>query len=67
MQHFLTSMLQNEGNSLVKTREAFFTRFSLAVSSGHFGAIRDVPWAVSLDNRRELIVHEPILPPPAEC
>ena len=58
-QRFLPSVLQDEGNRLAKVRQAFFTRFPLAVGSGHFGAVRDVPWAVSLDNRRELIVHGP--------
>ena len=62
-QGFLASVLQDKGNRLVKVRHAFFTRFPLAVGSEHFGAIRDVPWAVLLDNRRELIVDEPILPP----
>src|SRR5450759_1002581 len=53
-QGFLASVLQDEGNRLAKVRQAFFTRFPLAVGSGHFGAIRDVPWAVLLDNRCEL-------------
>jgi hypothetical protein len=65
-QGFLASVLQDEDNRLAKVREAFFTRFPLTVGSGHFGAICDVPWTVLLDNRRELIVHKSILPPPAE-
>src|SRR6266851_6141128 len=61
----LASVLQDQDNRLAKVRQAFFTRFPLAVGSGHFGAICDVPWAVLLDNRHELIVHASILPPPA--
>ena len=56
-QGFLASVLQDQSNCLPKVRQAFFARFSLAVGSGHFGAVRDVPWAVLLDNSRELIVH----------
>ena len=65
-QGFLASVLQDERNRLAKIRQAFFTRLTLAVGSAHFGAIRDVPWAVLLDNRRELIVHASILLPPYE-
>jgi hypothetical protein len=46
---------KNEGNRLAKVRYAFLTRLPLAVSAGHFGAIGDMPWAVSLHNRRELV------------
>ncbi len=60
-------MLQNESNRLAKIRQALFTRFPLAVGSGHFGAIRDVPGTVLLNNRRELIVHASILPPAADA
>ena len=62
-QGFLASVLQNEDYGLAKTRQAFFTRFALAVGAGHFGAVRDVPWAILLDNRHELVVHFHILPP----
>ena len=64
-QGFLASVRQNERNCLAKVRQAFFTRFPLAVGTGHFGAIGDVPWAVLLDNRRELIMHASILASPA--
>ena len=65
-QGLFASILQDEGNRLAKARQAFFTRFPLAIGSGHFGAIRDMPRAVLLDNRRELIMHESILPPLVE-
>jgi hypothetical protein len=35
----------------------------LAVGAGHLGAIRDVPRAIALDNRSELVMHASILPP----
>jgi hypothetical protein len=60
---FLASVLQDESDRLAKVRQAFFTRFTLTIGSGHFGAIRDVIWTISLYNRRELIVHESSLPP----
>lgn len=50
-------MLQHESDRLAETRQALFTRLALTVGSGHFRAIRDVPRAVSLDDRRELVVH----------
>ena len=65
-QGLLAPVLQDEGNRLAKVRQAFFTRVPLTIGPGHFGAVRDVVFAVSLDNRRELIVHESILPPPAD-
>jgi len=34
-----------------------------SLEAGHFSAICDVPWAVLLDNRPELVVHASILPP----
>src|ERR1035438_4211019 len=37
--------------------EAFFACSALPVSSGHLGAIGDIPGAVLLENRRELVAH----------
>ena len=54
-------MLKNEGDGLAKVRNAFFTRFALAVGAGNFGAVGDVPWPVPLDDRREFIAHSSIL------
>jgi hypothetical protein len=31
----------------------------LAVSPRHLGAVRDIPWPVTFDNRRELVPHGP--------
>src|SRR5215831_10520874 len=41
-QRLLASMLQNQCDCFTKIREALFTRFALAVGSGHLRAIRDV-------------------------
>ncbi len=60
-QGFLASVLQNERNRLAQVRQAFFTRFPLAVRARHFGAIRDVPWSGLLHNRRKLVMHASIL------
>jgi 2-dehydropantoate 2-reductase len=62
---FLSSVFKNERNRLAKARQAFFTRFALTVGARYFGTVRDVPWAVPLDNRRELVMHVFILPSPA--
>jgi hypothetical protein len=64
-QRFLPSVIQNERDCLTKVSQAFFARSSLAVGAGHFSAIRDVPRAILLDNRRELVMHASILPPVA--
>ena len=66
-QGLLAPVLQNQGNRLAKARQTFFTRFSLSVSTRDFGAIRDVPWAVLFDDRRELVVHSSILTPIDRC
>src|ERR1035437_719394 len=62
-QRFLSPMLKNEGNRLTEVRQAFFPRLALTVGARHLGAVRDVPWAVLLDDRGELVAHEYILPP----
>ena len=56
-------MVQNENNRLAKVRQAFFTRFTLAIDAGYLSAVRDVPWAVLLDNRVNSLCIGPILPP----
>jgi hypothetical protein len=55
-------MFQNESNRLAKIRQTFFTRLPLAISSRYLGAVRDVPGTILFDGRRELVVHEFILP-----
>jgi hypothetical protein len=35
----------------------------LTISPGHFGAIRDIPWTILFDYRRELVAHCFILAP----
>ncbi len=60
-QRLFPSMLQNQSNCFAQVREAFLTRFSLAVGAGHFGAVCDVPGAILLDNRGEFVVHGSIL------
>lgn len=64
-QGFLSPVFENQGNRFTEVRQTFFTRSALAVGAGHFGAVRDVPWSVPLDNGRKLVVHVLILPPPA--
>jgi hypothetical protein len=56
-QGFLSSVLKNKGNRLAEVRQAFFPRFALTVGTRHFGAVCEVPWAVLLDDRRELVAH----------
>ena len=56
-------MFQNEGNRFAEVRQAFFTRFPLAVGAGHFGTVGYVPWAVPFYNRSELVAHASILTP----
>ncbi len=65
-QGFLPPVLQNESDRFAEIRQTLFTRLALTVGSGHFGAVRDVPWAISLDNRRELVAHGTVLPHPAK-
>ena len=57
-------MFKNQCNRLTKVRQTFFTRLALTVSTGHFGAVRDIPRTILLDYRRELVAHSFILPPP---
>jgi len=56
-------MLKNKGNRLAEVRQAFFPRFALTIGAGYLGAVRDVPWAILLDDRGELVAHVYILPP----
>ena len=55
-------MLKNEGNRLAQVRQAVFARFALTVGAGYLGAVCDVPGAVLLYDRRELVAHFYILP-----
>jgi hypothetical protein len=54
-------MFQNESDRLAEIRQALFTRLALTVGPRHLSTVRDVPWAITLDNRRELVAHDPIL------
>jgi hypothetical protein len=65
-QGLLPSVVQDEGDCLTKVSQAFFTRFPLAVRPGHLGAIRNVPRAILLHDRSELVMHTFILPLTAE-
>ena len=60
---FFPPVFQNEGDGLPKVRQTFFPRPSLAVGAWQFGAVCDVPRAVLLNNRGELVVHASILAP----
>ena len=60
-QGFLAPVVQNERNRLAKIGETFFLRLPLAVGTGYFGAIGDVPRPVLLDDGGELVVHGSIL------
>jgi hypothetical protein len=51
------AMFQNQSDGLTQIRQAFFTRFALTIGAGNLRAIRDVPRAILLDNRRELVAH----------
>ena len=62
-QGFISSVLENQGNGLTKVRQTFLARLALPIGTWHFSAVRDMPWAVSLDNRREFVAHFFILPP----
>jgi len=61
-QGFFAPVLKNQGNGLAQVRQAFFTRFALAVGAGHLSAIRHEPRTVLLDNRRKFVAHFHILP-----
>src|ERR1019366_1451668 len=56
------SVLENQGNGLAKVRQTFLARFALPIGARHFSAVGDMPWAVSLDDRREFVAHFFILP-----
>ena len=56
-------MIENQGNRLAKIRQTFLARLALPVGAGHFRAVPDIPWAVSLDYRGEFVAHLFILPP----
>ena len=61
-QGFLSPVFKDQCNRLTKVRQTFFTRFALTISPGHFGAVRDIPWTVLFDYRRELVANVYILP-----
>jgi hypothetical protein len=61
-QGFLSPVFKDQCNRLTKVRQTFFTRLALTISSGHFAAVRDIPWTVLLDYSGELVAHFFILP-----
>jgi hypothetical protein len=61
-QGFLSPMFKNQCNRLTKVRQTFFTRLALTIRSGHFGAVRDIPWTILFNYRSELVAHVYILP-----
>jgi len=61
-QGLLSPVFQNEGDRLTEVRKTFFAVLALAVSPRHLGAVRDIPWPVTFDNRRELVPHGPFYP-----
>ena len=65
-QRLLAPVLEDRRNRLTQVGKALFTRLPLAVGSRNLRAVGDVLWAVRLDNRRELVAHDSIQPPP-EC
>ena len=60
-QRFFASVLKNQFNRRAQARHALLSRPALTVRARHFGAVCDVPWAILLDYRRELIAHIYIL------
>ncbi len=56
-------MRQNQGDGVPEVFQAFFTRRALTIGSRDLGAIGNVPWTVLLDNCREFVAHNSILPP----
>ena len=56
-QRILPPIPQDQGDRFPQTLEAFFMRSALAIRAGNFGAPGDIPWAVLLNNRRELVAH----------
>lgn len=63
-QRFFPSVIENQGNRFSKVGQALLARFALAVRTGHFGAVCDIPWTIPLDYRRELVAHSYIVAPP---
>jgi len=55
-------VLKDQGNCFPKACETFLAGCALPVCSGDFSAIRDVPWAILLHNRREFVAHTRFLP-----
>ena len=53
-----TPMLDDQGNRFAQIRQALFTRFPLAIRTGHFGAVSNIPRAILLDNRGEFVAHD---------
>jgi hypothetical protein len=64
-QRFLSSVLENQGNGLAKVRQTLLARLALPIGARHFSALRDITWAVSLDDRREFVARFFVLPLPA--
>ncbi len=56
MKRLLAPVLKNQGNRFAQVRETFVAGLAPTFGSGHVGAVRDVPGAVLLDNRREFVV-----------
>jgi hypothetical protein len=64
-QGFLSSVIENQDNGLAKVRQTFLARLALPIGARHFSAIGDIPWAVSLDDRREFVARFFVLRLPA--
>jgi hypothetical protein len=62
-QGFRSPVIENQGNRLAKVRQTFLARLALPIGAWHFSTVRDIPWAVLLDDRREFVAHFLILPP----
>ena len=56
-QRLVAPVFQNECNGFTKISQALFSRSPLAIGAGYFGAVSDVPWAISFDDRGELVPH----------
>jgi hypothetical protein len=46
-------LIENQCNRLAKVRQTFLAALALAIGARHFSALGHIPWAVSLDDRRE--------------
>lgn len=61
-QPLLTTVLENKRYGLSQMIAGFIPGFALAVGSGNFGTVGDMPFSVLLDHRRELVSHCGSLP-----